>query len=140
MKTLKNPYDLFDLVKSNLDYSLMDNFIFNNNQFHRPLSNIKDKQDEISIELIAPGYNKNEIEITIDNNILLVKGKKDKTTEIEKENIVLNEFYNTEFQRSFKINTEINIDSVKSKLENGILNISIPKAKKIENKKLIQIN
>lgn len=139
MKTLKNPYDLFDLVKSNLDYSLMDNFIFNKNQFHRPLSNIKDKQDEIAIELIAPGFNKDEIQITIENNILLVKGKKEKITETENQNIILNEFYNTEFQRSFKINTEINIDLIKSKLENGILNISIPKIKKVENKKVIQI-
>lgn len=141
MKTLlKKPYDLFDLMKSDLNYSLLDNMFYPSSLNSKTFSNIKELEDCVLVEMIIPGFKKEEIEISIDNNLLLVKGKKELKSENENSNFILNEYSVNEFSRSFKVNPSMNFDSIESKLEDGILSIKVPKAKKAENKKIIKIN
>jgi HSP20 family protein len=140
MKTLNKPYDLFDLMKSNLDSTLFDNFIYQNPVAKKTLSNIKENEDHVCIEMIVPGFKKNEIEIFFENNLLTIKGKKELKKEKESTNYVLNEYSVGEFSRSFKINPNLNSDDITSSLEDGILNVKVPRVKRVENKKIIKIN
>jgi HSP20 family protein len=140
MKTLTKPYDLFDLMKSNLDSTLFDNFIYSNGVTKKTLSNIKENEDYISIEMITPGFKKNEIEIFFENNLLTIKGKRELKKENESTNYILTEYNVNEFSRSFKINPNLNSDDITSSLEDGILIVKVPRLKKVDNKKIIKIN
>ena len=140
MKTLNKPYDLFDLMKSNLDSALFDNLIYQNPVTKKTLSNIKENEDHVCIEMIVPGFKKNEIEIFFENNLLTIKGKKELKKEKESTNYILNEYNVAEFSRSFKINPNLNSDDITSSLEDGILNVKVPRLKKVDNKKIIKIN
>lgn len=142
MKTLNlhKPYDLFDLIKSDLNPKLIDDLFYTNKPYFKNLSNIKDLEDHVLLEMIVPGFKKNEIEITIENNLLNVSAKKQQDIDNQNEKYVLKEFFIQNFVKNFKVNPEMNVDLIESKLEDGILQIVIPKAKKVENKKIIKIN
>ena len=137
MKTLTNPYNLFDLMKLDLDSTLERNLLPATLTSKKIYSNIKELEEDVVIELVVPGFKKNEIEITLENNNLLVKGKKDEKIT---EKYILNEYsFATEFSRSFKVNQNVDIDLINSKLEDGVLTIKVPRLKKAEVKKVIQI-
>lgn len=138
MKTLTKPYDLFDAIKTNFDYSLMDN-LFYPTVNKKAFSNIKELDDEVQIEIISPGFKKNEIEITLDNDNLIVTGKKTKEAEKKSEKYIAYEYQSDDFTRTYKINPNLNSEAITSKLEDGILTIKVPKTQKTENKKLIKI-
>lgn len=140
MKTLTKPYDLFDLVKSNFDSALFDNFVYPNAVSKKTLSNIRENEDHVLIEMIVPGFKKNEIEIFFENNLLTIKGKRESSNENLSNNYVLNEYSTNEFSRSFKVNPSLNSDEISSTLEDGILSLKVPRVKKVENKKIIKIN
>ncbi len=146
MKTLTTkPYNLFDLMKSNimdssLDSSIPDIFFGSNLNLKNTSCNIKDLEDHICLEMIVPGFKKNEIEISFENNLITVKGKKVSEKETDKSNYILNEYKLADFTRSFKVNPNLNTEEIYSTLEDGILNVKIPKVKKAESKKIIKIN
>jgi len=139
MKTLTKPYDLFDLMKSNLDSTLFDNFIYQNGVTKKMPSNIKEREDHVCIEMVIPGFKKDEIEIFFENDLLTIKGKKELKKENESTKYIINEYNVAEFSRSFKINPNLNSDDISSSLEDGILNVKVPRIKKVENKKIIKI-
>lgn len=137
MKTLTNPYSLFDLMKLDLDSTLEKNLFPTTLTSKKIYSNIKEMEEYVLLELVVPGFKKNEIEITLENNGLLVKGKKE---EKNTEKYILNEYsFATEFSRNFKINPNVDMDSISSQLEDGVLTIKVPRLKKAETKKVIQI-
>jgi len=106
-----------------------------------PHIDIYDDEKNIYVDAEIPGVKKDNIKITLQDNILTITGEKKKETE-EKNN---KNFYRSErvygsFTRSFNLPDDINPDSVDAKFDNGILNIHISKSqpKKI-NEKFIEI-
>jgi len=106
-----------------------------------PHIDIYDDEKNIYVDAEIPGVKKDNIKITLQDNILIITGEKKKETE-EKNN---KNFYRSErvygsFTRSFNLPDDINPDSVDAKFNNGILNIQISKSqpKKI-NEKFIEI-
>jgi len=106
-----------------------------------PHIDIYDDEKNIYVDAEIPGVKKDNIKITLQDNILTITGEKKKETE-EKNN---KNFYRSErvygsFTRSFNLPDDINPDSVDAKFDNGILNIQISKSqpKKI-NEKFIEI-
>lgn len=82
---------------------------------------IIEKTDSNVIEMLVPGYKKENIKINIEDSILKISYE---TTEEEKYSK-----YVKSFNKSFKINSNVNIDDITASLEDGILRISIPKEK-----------
>lgn len=99
-----------------------------------PALNVKEKKDEFEIELAAPGFNKKDFEVTIDNGCLNISAKKSETKEEKDENYTRKEFSYNSFERSLELPDNIVGDKIKAKYENGILKFSL--AKKEETKKL----
>lgn len=137
--TLNKPYDVFDFMKSNLDNTVFDSFFYPNLVNKKTLSNIKEMDDHVSIEMLVPGFRKNEIEISLENNQITITGTKEIKNEKENHNFILNEYNMSSFSRNFKINPNLNSEEITSVLEDGILKVKVPKIKKTENKKLIKI-
>lgn len=137
--TLTKPYGLFDLMRTDLNQKLIDDLFSQNKPSIKNFSNIKEAGDHVVLEMIVPGFKKAEIEITIENNLINIIGKKELNVENESEKFILKEFSVKEFSKSFKVNPDMDLDQIESKLEDGILQIKIPKSKKLENKKIIKI-
>lgn len=87
-----------------------------------------DTQFEVSVEL--PGMRKEDIDISLDDNVLTVSGER-KITRDEEEG---RRFHRVEsrfgsFSRSLPLPNIIDRENVEASYENGVLNITIPKLK-----------
>lgn len=102
-------------------------------KMNEPALNIKENKDEFEIELAAPGYNKKDFEVTIDDGCLNITAKKEVTKEEKDENYTRKEFSYSSFERSLQLPESVANEKIKANYENGILKFSL--AKKEEAKK-----
>jgi HSP20 family protein len=103
-------------------------------KMNEPALNIKEKKDEFEIELAAPGFNKKDFEVTIDNGCLNISAKKEISKEEKEEDYTRKEFSYNAFERSLQLPDSVSDEKIKAKYDNGILKFSL--AKKEESKKM----
>lgn len=105
-----------------------------------PAVNVIENENSFTIELAAPGFNKNDFEVSIDNDTLTISAKVEHEHEETTTKFTRREFSLSSFKRSFKLPKDINNESIKAQYVNGILNLEIQKVKKVEpQKRLIEI-
>lgn len=89
-----------------------------------PPANLKQTDTLFELDVAVPGYEKNELEVTMDNDLLIIKGEKRHSEQIKAAKYIFEEFnYNT-FERSFKIDPNISHEKITAKYENGILKLT----------------
>ena len=98
-----------------------------------PAVNLSEDEKQYHVELSAPGFDKNDFKIELNDGILSISGKHQAETEVKEKNFTRKEFNYGSFQRSFSLPEEINHEAIDAKYENGILKIALPK--KEESKK-----
>ena len=89
-------------------------------------------EDEISVEISAelPGMNENDIEVSLDKDVLTIKGEKKAESESrEKSFHHMERSYGT-FQRSIRISDEVEPNNIKATFKDGVLVITLPKVEK----------
>lgn len=107
-------------------------------------TDIKEKNGNYLIEMDLPGYEKENINIELENGYLKVSAKVDKNTDEsnEEENYIHRERFFGECSRSFYVGDGLTEDDIKASFKNGILTLTVPKEepKNLEEKKHIQID
>ena len=93
-----------------------------------------DKEYVVSAEL--PGIDIKDVDITISDGILSVKGEKKHETEDKGENYHRIERHYGSFHRSFRIPGRVESDKVDASYKDGILKVLLPKAEGTETKKI----
>jgi HSP20 family protein len=106
-----------------------------------PKIDISDDEKNIYIEAEIPGVKKDQISISLEDNIVTIKGeKKEETEENQGKNYYRSERSYGSFVRSFTLPNEVNPDSCEAKFEEGILKIKIEKVQpKPKNERQIEI-
>ena len=116
------------------DFEPFDLSVFDEDKFfRRPLTNVIDEGDKYSITAELPGLDKADIEITIHDGILEIKGEQKKEHEEKKEGFVRKEYHSATYHRSFTIPENIDEENIDAKLDKGILTLKLPK-REIEHK------
>ncbi len=107
-----------------------------------PALNIKETEDDFQIELAAPGFSKNDFEVTIENGCLNVSGKKSTSEEEKEENYTRREFSYNAFQRALQLPENVKEEEIKAHYEDGILSFKLAKneALKKQKAKVIEID
>lgn len=103
-----------------------------------PLFNVGESDHAYHIHLAVPGWNKEQISIETKDGHLYIKGTKEepKNADIKFHRKM---FGQNNFQRSFIIPEDVNIDDISAKFENGILQIALSKDIKKSTPKSINI-
>jgi HSP20 family protein len=116
---------------------LMKNFSDSNGDFElSPAVNIKEKDKEFEVELAAPGLNKDDFKITLENGILTVSAEKEDKKEEEKEGFVTKEFSYNSFSRSIGIPDNVDDEKdISAKYSDGVLKLKLQKKEGMETKK-----
>ena len=92
-----------------------------------PLVDIVENDGVITIKAELPGIDPKDVAVTIDNNVLTLKGERRLDKEEKKENYHrLERRYGT-FARSFALPTIVDTENVKAEFKNGVLVIDVPK-------------
>lgn len=93
-----------------------------------PKVNVRSYDDKIEIEAEIAGYNKNEISIQIDDDVLSIVGKTVQQAEqTDKFVYLLRELKRSSFSRSFRLTDQLDSDRIEAAFNNGLLNITIPR-------------
>ena len=103
-----------------------------------PAINVIETEEEYKVELAAPGMTKEDFNIRIDedNNLVISMEKRMENKEEKKEERYLRrEFSYTKFQQTMILPDNVDKDKISAAVENGVLNINLPKYSKEEVKK-----
>lgn len=85
--------------------------------------------DAIIVKSTVAGAKAEDIDISINNDMLTIKGKRELGEEIEEDDYLYQECFWGSFSRSIILPVEVKTEKVKATLENGILTIVLPKAR-----------
>lgn len=90
-----------------------------------PKTNIQENDDSYVFSMEMPGLDKKDVEVTLENDVLTVKGERTEKTEAK--NLLRREIRSTKFERSFRVGEGIEQNEIKAKMENGMLIVTLPK-------------
>lgn len=99
-----------------------------------PAIDMYEDKDNIIVETQLGGINPENVDISIENNVLNIKGESEKKSEIDEKNYYRKEIRRGSFYRSIALPTKVDGDGAKAVNEDGILKISIPKAPEVKPK------
>ena len=130
----RNNGDVFDVFED--FYKPM----FYDEQLDSMRTDIKETDDDYKLSIEMPGFKKDEIKVSLDNGYLTVSAEKAEKEEEGKEKSAkyLRRECRVSCQRSYYVGDDVQVDSVKAKYDNGMLELTVPKAapKKIETKSI----
>ena len=129
------------------DFDLLDDVFgdafFNERASKLMKTDIKEKEDKYVIDIDLPGYEKEGIELNIQDGYLTVHATVNKDEkDVEKGKFVRKERFSGECTRSFYVGENVTEDEIKAKFRNGTLTIEVPKKeekKEIAERKCIPI-
>ena len=110
-----------------------------NLELTEPAIDMYEENDQIVVKAEMPGLSKDDIQISVTDNILTIKGEKKKEEEDRGKDYYRSERAYGAFIRTLPLPAEINADKVQAIFKNGLLEIRLPKSETAK-KKEIKIN
>ncbi len=127
-KNLNSFFD--DFIMKDLFH--LSNKLSNQPQF-TPSVNIQSNNANYELQVLAPGMNKSDFKIEVDQNKLIVSAEINDKEVKEENNFIRKEFNFYSFKRSFTLPKEqVDLDKISATYVDGILKINIPKLEKQE--------
>lgn len=125
-------------------YPSLFRHLFENDRFNGffegdlPAVNVKETKKEFKLEISAPGFEKGDISLSVDNNVITISAKKEERSEEkgEDETVLRQEFSSASFFRQFTLPDGVDTEKIEATEKNGVLKITLPKMEKaLEDKK-----
>jgi HSP20 family protein len=101
-----------------------------------PAFDISESDTEYVVTAELPGIEEKDLEVTLSEGILSVKGEKKHETEEKSETHHRVERRYGSFSRSFRIPDSVDSDKIDATFKDGVLKLSIPKSEEAEMKKI----
>lgn len=91
-----------------------------------PRTNIDETKDAYIFSLEMPGLSRENVEVTVEGDVLSIRGEKTEKREEGTEN-VRSEIRSTRFERHFNLGGAVDPENVRAKMEDGVLRVTLPK-------------
>ena len=115
--------DASALLKNDFNQTIRDGFA--------PV-NVKENDKNYSIEVIAPGFEKTDFKVNIDQNILTISVEKKDEAKDESEKQIRREYSYRSFKRSFTLDEKTDAANINAKYVNGVLTLNLPKKEAVQ--------
>lgn len=102
--------------------------------FWAPAVDIVEQDDAYIVEAELPGLTKDDVKISLEGNILTIRGEKKREQTKEGRNYHRTERSYGSFMRSFTLPTSVRSDKIEATYRNGILTINLPKVEEAKPK------
>ncbi len=123
-----------NLVEEFFNGDLFPRFLDSESRQSLPAVNIIEGKDDYRIEVAAPGLNKEDFKVNLENNVLTVSSEKEETQEDKDEKVMRKEFSYYSFSRSFTLPLTVNAEKIRATHKDGILQVIIPKKEEAKEK------
>jgi len=104
-----------------------------------PAVNITEGTGEFSIEVAAPGIEKEDFKIAVENGILTISAEKKEEKKEENKRFTRKEFSYQSFKRTFSLPEHVETDKIEASHKNGVLMLVLPKKEEAKKKALKEI-
>ncbi|MET0637605.1 MAG: Hsp20/alpha crystallin family protein [Chitinophagaceae bacterium] len=94
--------------------------------------NIIEKESGYQIEVVAPGFEKNDFKVNVDQQILSISAEVKEAAAGETGKQIRREHRISSFKRTFTLDEKIDANSIEAKYVNGILNLNLPKKAEVK--------
>ncbi|WP_319502752.1 Hsp20/alpha crystallin family protein [uncultured Draconibacterium sp.] len=140
----------FENPRYNVNRTLVDE-LFNNflkNDYHEnyvhncgtsPATNVFETEKEFKIEVLLPGFVKEDLQLNVHKNVLTVKVEKEEKANDEVYKYARREFGAKNFEKKYRLPKSVDAEKISAKFENGILNIELPKKEEALEKEPVEI-
>lgn len=92
-----------------------------------PAVDIVDSKNHLRIMAELPGMDKKDIHVSVDGDVLTIKGEKHKEAETKEDGYVKSERYYGSFQRAIQLPSSIDTNDIKAAYKNGVLELTLNK-------------
>lgn len=103
------------------------------------LVNTIETKDSFKIEVAAPGFEKEQIKIAVEENTLKIWAEKESNKLEEGEKYTRKEYSFSSFNRHFTLPKTVNAEKIEAAYNNGILSVTLPKIEEVKTKSPIEI-
>lgn len=105
------------------------------NQFgFTPAVDMYEDKDNVVVETQLGGIDPEKVDISIENNVLTIKGESEKKSEVDDKNYYRKEIRRGSFYRSIPLPTKVDGETASAVNEDGVLKITVPKAPEVKPK------
>ncbi len=133
-----SPRELFDVFDNMLREPFGTNLL-EGSSLDFPAVNVSEDENNINVKAELPGMEAQDVDISLQNENLILKGEKKFEDEENKENYYRIERSYGQFYRTIPLSTQVDENNVKAKMNNGILEITLPKKEPASGTKKIEI-
>ncbi|MCP4176744.1 MAG: Hsp20/alpha crystallin family protein [bacterium] len=131
----------FNSLFNEFNSVLGDTFHHSNTKNFNPKFEVVENKENYEVHAELPGIELKDVNISLENSILTIKGEKKSLEEENKKNYHICERKYGSFERKFELPENIDEENIKAELKNGILSLTIAKNEKVEPQaKQIEIN
>ncbi|GAB4252655.1 MAG: Hsp20/alpha crystallin family protein [Vicingaceae bacterium] len=137
------------LIKKNLSTfpslaEFFDDDWLSKNEFFKdwkPAVNVEETDKNFEIEMVAPGFDKDDFNVSVENGVLTIQAKSQKEEEHKKKKFTRKEFSYKSFEKSFTLPENVNADDIDATYKRGLLKLVIPKIEqKTSDKKQVKVS
>lgn len=107
----------------------------------KPATNVFETENEFKLEVLLPGFKKEDVQLIYKNNLLTVKVEKEEEKEkkVDEFKYAHREFGAFNFEKQFRIPKTINEEKISAKFEDGVLIVVLPKKEEALKKDPVEI-
>lgn len=100
--------------------------------FNSTAVNIVENSDGYHLEVNAPGRNKEDFKVQVENGLLTISAEQKTASSTEDQKQIRKEFNISGFKRSFSVDDKVDAANIQAKYENGLLKLFIPKKEEVK--------
>jgi HSP20 family protein len=93
-------------------------------------TDVSEDENNLRITMELPGVDPDDVRLSLENNILTIRGEKKQQAEENNERVHRFERTYGMFERTFALPNTVDAERVEARYENGVLNVTIPKAER----------
>jgi HSP20 family protein len=101
-----------------------------------PKVDIYEEEDQIVVTAELPGVDKKDIEVDVRDGVLTLKGERSADNEVKEKNYYRKERSFGKFERSFKLQRDVDPGKITADYKDGILKVSIPRPDEVKPKQI----
>ncbi len=127
-----SPVSVFEEMERMLNdmragFVLPENDIYRREGARMPNVDLREEGDRFLVQAELPGMTKEDVTIETDGNVLRITAQKAQEVEEKREGYIRRERGSMRFHRQIRLPENVDRDRIKAKLENGVLEISLPR-------------
>jgi HSP20 family protein len=105
-------------------------------QTFAPLTDVAEEENKVTVTMDLPGVEKENVELSVKDNVLIISAEKGKQEEAEKEGYLRKERVFMRYYREIALPQGATEEGANAQLKNGVLTVTLPKTTQLESKKI----